>query len=172
MQLNWKFLQLANILSFPRSLEIVGYDFENIVQTQKLPYWNGRNAKHHKKMTQVEILKKEMEEVTNAAETKTRECIPLVDEREGLARELENAQLDIRKLKSRVRSEQTSKTVIQRRLEAINAQSPFSRPPNFYEVLFLSHGATISTIQKQLKMLAMLGHPDNGGREELLKIII
>ena len=83
---------------------------------------------------QVETLKKELEEVTNVAETKTRECIALVDERECLARELENAEIDNRKLRSRVKTEQTSKKVIQRRLEAINAQSPFSRPPN--ELLF------------------------------------
>ena len=96
----------------------------------------------------------------------------LVDERECLAWELENAELDIRKLKSRVLSVHTSKQVIQRRLEGINAQSPFSRPPHFYELLFLSQGATINIIQKQLKMLAMLCYPDNGGREELFKIII
>ena len=39
-------------------------------------------------------------------------------ERECLARELENAEIDIRKLRTRVRTEQTSKKVIQRRLEA------------------------------------------------------
>ena len=41
----------------------------------------------------------ELEEVTNVAETKTRECIALVDERECLARELENAEIDNRKLR-------------------------------------------------------------------------
>ena len=75
---------------------------------------------------QVETLKKELEEVTNVAETKTRECIAEVDERECLARELENAEIDNRKLRGRVKTEQTSKKIIQRRLEAINAQSPFS----------------------------------------------
>ena len=34
-QLIWKLLQLVSILSFSQSLEIVGYDFENILQTQK-----------------------------------------------------------------------------------------------------------------------------------------
>ena len=97
---------------------------------------------------QVETLKKELEEVTNVAETKTRECIALVDERECLARELENAEIDISKLRSRVKTEQTSKKVMQRRLEAINAKSPFSRPPNFYELLFLPQGTTTSTIRK------------------------
>ena len=89
---------------------------------------------------QVETIKKELEEITNVAETKTRECIALVDERECLARELENAEIDKRKLWSRVRTEQTSKKVIQRRLEAINAQSPFSQPPKLYELLFLPQG--------------------------------
>ena len=79
----------------------------------------------------METLKKELEEVTNVAETKTRECIALAEERECLARELENAEIDNRKLKERVKTEQTSKKVIQGRLEAINTQSPFSRPPNF-----------------------------------------
>ena len=36
VQLYWKILQLVSILSFSQSLEIVGYDFENILQTQKL----------------------------------------------------------------------------------------------------------------------------------------
>ena len=35
MQLNWKLFQLVSILGFPQSLEIVEYDFENILQTQK-----------------------------------------------------------------------------------------------------------------------------------------
>ena len=56
----------------------------------------------------METLKKELEEVTNIAETKTRECIALVDERECLARELENAEIDNRKLRGRVKTEQTS----------------------------------------------------------------
>ena len=34
VQLNWKHLQLVSILGFSQSLEIVGYDFENILQTQ------------------------------------------------------------------------------------------------------------------------------------------
>ena len=89
---------------------------------------------------QVETLKKELEEVTNVAETKPRKCIALVDEWECLARELENAEIDNSKLRSRVKTQQTSMKVIQRRLEAINAQSPFSRPPNFYEILFLPQG--------------------------------
>ena len=81
----------------------------------------------------------ELEEVTNVAETKTRECIALVDERECLAWELENAEIDNSKLRSRVRTEQTSKKVIQRRLEAINAQNPFSRPPNIFFIFYSCH---------------------------------
>ena len=122
--------------------------------------------------SQVETLKKELEEVTTVAETKTRECIALVDERECLARELENAEIDNSKLRSRVKTEQTSKNVILRWLEAINAQSPFSRPAKFYELLFLPQGATTSTIQKHCKTLAMLCHPDKGGREDMFKIIL
>ena len=70
-----------------------------------------------------------------------------------------------------VRTEQTSKKVIQRRLEAIKAQSPFSQPLNFFELLFLPQGSTTSTIQKHFKTLAMLCHPDKGGREDLIKNI-
>ena len=119
--------------------------------------------------SRVEKMKKELEEVTNVAQTKTRECIALVDERECLARGLENAEKDIRKLKSRVRTEQTSKNVIQRRLEAINAQSPFSRSPNFYELRLLPQGDTTSTIEKQFKILALLCHTEKSGRKKLLK---
>ena len=35
VQLNWKLLQLVSIVGFSHSLEIVGYDFETILQTQK-----------------------------------------------------------------------------------------------------------------------------------------
>ena len=35
VQLNWKLLQLVSIVGFSQSFEIVGYDFENILQTQK-----------------------------------------------------------------------------------------------------------------------------------------
>ena len=35
VQLKWKLLQLVSILGFSQSLEIVRYDFENILQTQK-----------------------------------------------------------------------------------------------------------------------------------------
>ena len=35
VQLNWKLLQLVSIIGFSQSVEIVGYDFENILQTQK-----------------------------------------------------------------------------------------------------------------------------------------
>ena len=34
VQLNWKLLQLVSIAGFSQSLKIVGYDFENILQTQ------------------------------------------------------------------------------------------------------------------------------------------
>ena len=121
---------------------------------------------------QVEIFKKELEKITNAAETKRKECIALVDERECLARELQNAEIDNRKLRIRVSTEQNSKKVIQRRLEAINAQSPFSRPPKFCELLFLPQGATTSFIQKDFKMLAMFCHANKGGREDFFKIIL
>ena len=106
---------------------------DQLLETKRLLEYAGNQRESSRR--QVEILKKELAEVTDVAETKTRECIALVDERECLARELENAEIDIRRLRTRVRTEQTSKKVIQRRLEAINAQSPFSRPPNFYKLL-------------------------------------
>ena len=95
-----------------------------------------------------------------------------MDERECLSREFENAAIDNSKLRSRVKTEQTSKKVIQRRLKAINKQNPFCRPPNLYELLFLSQWATTSTIQKHFKTLAMLCHPDKGGRGDMFKIIL
>ena len=98
-------------------------------------------------------------------QNKDKEWIALVYERECLARDLENAEMDIRKLRIKLLTKQTSKKVILRRLEAINTQSPFSRPPNLYELLFLTQVATNSTIQKHFKILAMLCHPNKGGRE-------
>ena len=35
VQPKWKLLQLASIVGFSQSLEILGYGFENILQTQK-----------------------------------------------------------------------------------------------------------------------------------------
>ena len=127
---------------------------DQLLETKRLLDYAGNHRESCKR--EVEILKKELVEVTDVAETETRECIALVDERNCLARELENAEIDIRKLRTRVRTEQTSKKVIQRRLEAINAQSPFRRTPNFYELLFLPQGATTSTIQKHFKTLAIV----------------
>ena len=57
----------------------------------------------------METLKKESEDVTKVAETKTRECITLVDERECLARELENDEIDNRKLRSRVKKSRSQR---------------------------------------------------------------
>ena len=82
--------------------------------------------------------------------------------RECSARKLENAEESIRKIRRRVKMEQTSKKVIQRRLEAINAQRPFSRPRNLYALLFLPREATTITILKHYKTLALLCHPDMG----------
>ena len=58
---------------------------------------------------QVELLKKELEEATNVAEAKTRECVALVDERHCLSQELENALEDIREFLNRVKTEKASK---------------------------------------------------------------
>ena len=99
-------------------------------------------------------------------------CFALVVERECLAREMENDWMDSTKLRSWVRSEQTSKKVIQSDLEAINAQSLLTRTPNFYELPFLPQGATTRTIQKNFKILAMLCHPGKIGREDMFKILL
>ena len=69
------------------------------------------------------MLNRELEDAKNRAEIKTSEYVALVDERECLAPELENAEEDIRKLRSRVKTELTSRRVIQRSLEAKNLQS-------------------------------------------------
>ena len=50
-------------------------------------------------------MKTDLEGVTIVAETKTREGVALMNERECLVKKLENAELDIRKLRSRVRTE-------------------------------------------------------------------
>ena len=93
---------------------------DQLLQTKRLLEYAGNQRESHRR--QIEILMKELEEVRNVAETNKKKCIALVDELEYLARELENAETDIRKLKSRVRTEQTSRNVIQRKLEAINAE--------------------------------------------------
>ena len=83
-----------------------------------------------------------------------------------LARELEKAEEDIKKLKSRIKTEQTSRKVIQKRLDLINAQCPFNRPLNAYALLFLlQSGKKLNAILKQFKTFSLLCHPDKGGRE-------
>ena len=77
---------------------------DQLLETKRLLEYAGNQRESCRR--QVEILKKELAEVTNVAETKKRECIALVDERDCLARELESADIDIRKLKTRVRTEQ------------------------------------------------------------------
>ena len=131
-----------------------------MLETKRLLEYAGNQRESCRR--QENILKKELVEFLNVAETKTREVIALVDERECLARELEKAKIEIRKLRTKVRKAQTSKMVIQRRLEAIKAPSAFSLPPNFYELLFLPHGTTTRTMQKHFKTLEMLCHPDKG----------
>ena len=44
-QLNWKLLQMFSLVCFSQSLEIVGYDFENILQTQKFAMTERTNEK-------------------------------------------------------------------------------------------------------------------------------
>ena len=73
---------------------------DQLLETERLLEYAGNQRESCRR--QVEILKKELaEEVMNVAETKTRECIAQVDVRECLARELENAEIDIRKLRTR-----------------------------------------------------------------------
>ena len=71
---------------------------DQLLETKRLLEYAGNQRESCRR--QVEILKKELAEVMIVAETKTRECIALVDERECLARELENAEIDIRKLRT------------------------------------------------------------------------
>ena len=47
VQLNWKLLQLVSIVGFSQSLEIVGYDFESILQTQKFAMTERKSEMSH-----------------------------------------------------------------------------------------------------------------------------
>ena len=85
-----------------------------MLETKRLLEYAGNQRESCRR--QVEILKKELEQVTNVAETKTKECIVLVGERDCLARELKKlesfreklvfssrvAEIDNRQLRSRV----------------------------------------------------------------------
>ena len=97
------------------------------------------------------MLNREFEEAKKQAEAKTCNCTALADERACFAWELENAGEDLRKFSISVKTEQTSTKVIQRRPQAIYAQSPFSGPPNIFELLFLPQGSTTTKILKQFK---------------------
>ena len=57
---------------------------DQLLESKRLLEYAGNQRESCRR--QVEILKKELEEVTNVAETKTREYIAVVDERECLAR--------------------------------------------------------------------------------------
>ena len=82
-------------------------------------------------MRKGQLLEKELKEATKVEEIETREFVVLVDEQESLPRELENSKEEIRKLRSRIKMEQTSRKFIQRRLEVNDGQRPFRCPPNF-----------------------------------------
>ena len=47
VQLNWILLQWVSIIGFLQYLYIVGYDFENFLQTQKFAMTERENAKRH-----------------------------------------------------------------------------------------------------------------------------
>ena len=100
-----------------------------------------------------------------------KEYVGPVDERECLVRELENAEEDIRKIRSRVKTEQSSRKLIPRGLKAIYSQRAFSRPP-IYEHLLRLQRATTTTILKHFETLLLLCHPDKGGRKDFFKIIL
>ena len=59
---------------------------DQLLETKRQFEYAGNQREYCRR--QVETMKKELEEVTIVAETKTRECIALVNERECLAREL------------------------------------------------------------------------------------
>ena len=80
---------------------------DQLLETKRLLEYAGNQRESCRR--QVEKLNNELAQVTIVAETKTRECIALVDERECLARELENTEIDIRKLRTRVRTNRPQK---------------------------------------------------------------
>ena len=59
---------------------------DQLLETKRPLECTGNQREFRRRL--IEILKKELEEVTNVAETKTRERIALLDEQECLAREL------------------------------------------------------------------------------------
>ena len=115
--------------------------------------------------SQVELLNRELED----AKSHEGECVALVDEQECFSPDLVNVEEDIRKLRSRVKTEQTSRKVIRRRVEAINAQNLFSRPPNLYELLFLPQGAKTTTILKDYKKVVFAVSSGQGWSEGSLQ---
>ena len=70
---------------------------------------------------QAEMLNRELEDAKIGAKRKIRECAAIVNEREKLPRERENAKEDIRNFRSRMKKEPSSRNIIKRRLEAKNA---------------------------------------------------
>ena len=154
-----------------RQLKLEGQKLlEQLLETKKFLVNAGNQWESSRR--QVELLNRELEDAKSQPESKTRERVRLVDEWECLARELENAEEDSRKLINRLKTEQTSRKVIQSRLEAINAQNSFSRPPNLYELLILPQGATNTTVWEDFKTLSFPCHPDNGAREDISEIIL
>ena len=85
-----------------RQLKLENLRFSGqLLETKRLLEYAGNQRESCRR--QVEILKKGSEEVTKVAEKNTREHSALVDDRECLARELENAENRYQKTKERVR---------------------------------------------------------------------
>ena len=76
---------------------------------------------------QVEMLIRELVDAKIGAKSKIRECVAILNEREKLTRERENAKEDFRNFRSRMKKEPSSRNTIKRRLEAKNAQSVVGR---------------------------------------------
>ena len=78
---------------------------EQLLETKRL-FVNAGNQRESCRR-QFEMFNRELKDAKIQAESKTREYVALVDEQECLTLELENAKEDIRKLRSRLRTEQT-----------------------------------------------------------------
>ena len=71
---------------------------------------------------QVEMLNTELEDAKIGAKSKIRECVAIVNGREKLTRERENAKEDIKNFRSRLKKELSSRN-IKKRLEEKNSRS-------------------------------------------------